>query len=67
MNEKRLRVTIAKDGSSYKIETVSGFGNECVTEVNKLQVAIGGMVQESGPAAGYYDSEEEFVNIKNSI
>lgn len=67
MNEKRLKITVSKDGKDYKIETVSGFGEECVSEVNKLQVAIGGMVQESGPAAGYYDPSEEFVNIKNSI
>lgn len=67
MNEKRIRVTVDKDGKNYRIETVSGFGDECVSAVNELQVVIGGTVQESGPAAGFYDAEEEFVNIKNSI
>ena len=46
--EKRIRVTITKDPTSYKIETLEGFGSDCSNAIETISACIGGTAVAGG-------------------
>ena len=65
MEKRKVRVTIAKDGS-YKLEALEGFsGTSCVQGTQQIELALGGTTVETGKTQAYYDPDgDDGVMIK---
>lgn len=61
MQERKIRVTIHKDGT-YTIKALDGYeGSSCMEEAKTIEIAIGGTQIKSGKTPEYYAGDKPSV------